>query len=57
MGKCDFIAIFEVPKENNVVTILLCIGNKRNIRTTTMKAWPESDAAKLLAAANLSFQL
>ncbi len=50
MGKYDFVAIIEVPKDNDVMAILLCLGSMGNIRTITMKAWAESDAAKLLTA-------
>jgi uncharacterized protein with GYD domain len=50
MGKYDFVAIIEVPKDDDVMAILLCIGSMGNIRTTTMKAWKEAEAAKLLTA-------
>jgi uncharacterized protein with GYD domain len=50
MGKYDFVAIIEVPRDEDVMAILLCIGSMGNIRTTTMKAWTESDASKLLTA-------
>jgi uncharacterized protein with GYD domain len=50
MGRYDFVMIVEVPKDDDVMAILLCIGSMGNIRTTTMKAWTESDGAKLLTA-------
>jgi len=50
MGKYDFALILEVPKDEDAMAILLCIGSMGNIRTTTMKAWPESEATKLLTA-------
>jgi uncharacterized protein with GYD domain len=50
MGKYDFVAIIEVPKDEDVMAILLCLGSMGNIRTKTMKAWKESDAAKILTA-------
>jgi uncharacterized protein with GYD domain len=50
MGKYDFIAIVEVPKDDDVMAILLCLGSMGNIRTRTIKAWTESDAAKILKA-------
>ncbi len=50
MGRCDFVMIVEVPKDDDVMAILLCVGSMGNIRTTTMKAWTESDGAKLLTA-------
>lgn len=48
MGKYDFVAILDVPKENDAMEILLCLGSMGNIRTRTMKAWTEGEAAKLL---------
>ena len=48
MGKYDFAAIIEVPKDEDAMAILLCIGSMGNVRTVTMKAWTESEAAKLL---------
>jgi uncharacterized protein with GYD domain len=50
MGRYDFVMIVEVPKDDDVMAILLCVGSMGNIRTTTMKAWTESDGAKLLTA-------
>ena len=49
MGKYDFVAIIEVPKDEDAMAILLCIGSMGNVRTITMKAWTESDAAKLIS--------
>jgi len=50
MGKYDFVSIIEVPKDEDAMAILLCLGSMGNIRTTTMKAWIESEGAKLLTA-------
>jgi uncharacterized protein with GYD domain len=50
MGKYDFVAIIEVPKDDDVMAILLCLGSMGNIRTRTMKAWTEPEAAKILTA-------
>jgi uncharacterized protein with GYD domain len=50
MGKYDFVAIIEVPKDKDVMAILLCVCSMGNVRTITMKAWTESEAAKLLTA-------
>jgi uncharacterized protein with GYD domain len=48
LGKYEFIAIIEVPKDEDIMAILLCIGSMGNVRTTTMKAWTE--AAKIITA-------
>jgi uncharacterized protein with GYD domain len=50
LGKYDFLAIVEVPKDDDLMAILLCLGSMGNIRTRTMKAWKESDAAKIIQA-------
>lgn len=50
MGKYDLAMVLEVPKDEDAMAILLCVGSMGNIRTATMKAWTESDAAKLLTA-------
>ena len=50
MGKYDFVMVVEVPKDDDLAAILLCIGSMGNIRTTTMKAWTEEEAAKILTA-------
>jgi uncharacterized protein with GYD domain len=50
LGKYDFIAIIEVPKDEDIMAILLCIGSMGNVRTITMKAWTEAEAAKIITA-------
>ena len=49
-GKWDFVMIIEIPKDEDLMAILLCIGSMGNIRTTTMKAWTEAEGFKLLTA-------
>jgi uncharacterized protein with GYD domain len=50
LGKYDFVAIMEVPKDDDLMAILLCLGSMGNVRTTTMKAWTESETAKIITA-------
>ncbi len=50
MGKYDFVLLVEIPKDEDMAAILLCVGSMGNIRTTTMKAWTEAEATKLLTA-------
>jgi len=50
LGKYDFVAIIELPKEDDIMAILLCLGSMGNVRTRTMKAWTESEATKILSA-------
>jgi uncharacterized protein with GYD domain len=50
LGKYDFVMIVEVPNDDAVMAILLCLGSMGNVRTTTLKAWTESEGAKILTA-------
>ncbi len=50
MGNYDFVAIIEVPNNEDAMAILLCVGSMGNVRTATMKAWTETEASKLIAA-------
>jgi len=50
MGQYDFVSIIEVPRDEDVMAILLCIGSMGNVRTVTMKAWAESEATRLITA-------
>lgn len=50
MGKYDFVLLVEIPKDEDMAAIALCVGSMGNIRTTTMKAWTEAEAIKLLTA-------
>jgi uncharacterized protein with GYD domain len=50
LGKYDFVMIMEVPNDDAVMAILLCLGSMGNVRTTTMKAWTETEGAKVLKA-------
>jgi uncharacterized protein with GYD domain len=50
MGKYDFVLLVEIPKDEDMAAILLCVGSMGNIRTVTMKAWTEEEATKMLTA-------
>jgi uncharacterized protein with GYD domain len=50
LGKFDFVMIVEVPNDDVVMAIILCLGSMGNLRTTTMKAWTEAEGAKILKA-------
>jgi uncharacterized protein with GYD domain len=49
-GKYDFVMIVEIPKDEDLMAILLCVGSMGNIRTVTMKAWAEAEGGKILTA-------
>jgi uncharacterized protein with GYD domain len=50
MGIYDFVLIVEIPKDDDLAAIVLCTGSMGNIRTVTMKAWNEQQAAEILTA-------
>jgi uncharacterized protein with GYD domain len=50
MGKYDFTLLVEIPKDEDMAAIALCVGSMGNIRTITMKAWSEAETSKLVTA-------
>ena len=50
LGKYDFVMIVEVPNDDAIMEILLCLGSMGNVRTMSMKAWTEQEGAKILTA-------
>jgi uncharacterized protein with GYD domain len=49
LGEYDFVMVLDVPDDKAIVTILVWLGSKGNVRTKTLKAWTEDEAAKVLA--------
>lgn len=52
LGEYDFVGIVEVPSDEDVAKILLCVGSMGNVRTKTMKAWTESEFEKMISGAH-----
>ncbi len=50
MGEYDFVMVVEIPKDEDMAAIMLCVGSMGNIRTKTLKAWAEAEGIKLLSA-------
>ena len=48
LGKYDFVMIVEVPNDDAIMAILLCLGSMGNVRTVSMKAWTEEEGARIL---------
>ena len=48
-GKYDIIAMSEFPDDATAQKFLYWLGSSGNVRTTTLKAWSEEDAAKLIS--------
>ncbi len=47
-GQHDFVSILELPNDEVALEILLKIGSQGNVRTTTLKAFPENEADKVI---------
>ena len=50
MGEYDVVAIAEFPSDEVAATVALAVGSRGNIRTTTMKAFSEEEARKIVQA-------
>ena len=48
MGLYDSVAIIELPDDITVATIILGAGKDGNIETTTLKAYSEAEAVKIV---------
>lgn len=49
MGQYDIVALAEAPNDETMMRINLSLGKLGNIRTTTLKAWTEKEAGKIIA--------
>ena len=49
MGQHDFVATIELPNDESAMSILLGIGERGNVRTTTLKAFSLSEAEKIVS--------
>lgn len=47
LGEYDFVAIIELPKDEDIVKFLFQIGSLGNVRTRTLKAWSESEISNV----------
>ncbi len=48
LGEYDFAEVFEAPNDDAMMKTLLWLGSQDNVRTTTLKAWTESEGAKVI---------
>ncbi len=48
MGRYDLVVVTEAPNDETVMQILLTLGSQGNVRTETLKAFPEADAVKVI---------
>lgn len=48
LGEYDFIMVVEMPDDEVMLKSLLWLGSLGNVRTKTLKAWTESEGAKVI---------
>ena len=49
MGEYDFVAIIEMPSDEDMGKFLLQAGRAGNVRTKTLKAWSESEIHRVMS--------
>lgn len=49
MGQYDFVGIVDVPDEESMVKFLLKINLMQNSETKTLRAWTDSEFAKMIS--------
>ena len=49
LGQYDLVGVGEMPSDEAYLKLALWLGSLGNVRTKTLKAWPEADAAKVIA--------
>ena len=50
MGGYDLVAILEAPSDEVIARFVLTLGAQGNVRTTTLKAFTESEYGEIIAA-------
>jgi len=48
-GKSDLMAIVETPNGDNVAKFCMVVGGQGNVRTSTVRAWPEAEYMKMIS--------
>jgi len=49
-GRYDAIAVSEAPDDETVAELALAVGSAGAVRTETIRAWPEAEYRKIMAA-------
>jgi uncharacterized protein with GYD domain len=49
LGEYDLVGVAEAPSDEAEMQFLLQLSTLGNVRTKTLKAWTESEAAKIIA--------
>ncbi len=50
MGRYDMVLVGEAPDDETVAKIALAIGSRGSVRTETLRAYPEDEYRKIIAA-------
>ncbi len=50
MGKYDIVVVAEAPDDETIAKIALKLGSLGNVRTETLRAFPEDEFRKIVAA-------
>ncbi len=50
MGAYDLVAVVEAPSDEVMAGFVLALGSAGNVRTTTLKAFPEADYRRIVVA-------
>lgn len=50
MGAYDLVTVVEAPSDEVMASSALALGSAGNVRTTTLKAFPEADYRRIVAA-------
>jgi uncharacterized protein with GYD domain len=50
MGRYDFVVVVEAPDDETVAKLALATGSLGNVRTETLRAFPEDEFRKIIAA-------
>ena len=48
-GDSDLLAIVEATDDDNVAKFVMMLAGAGNVRTRTVRAWPEAEALKLIS--------
>jgi uncharacterized protein with GYD domain len=49
LGQYDIVTVIEAPSDEVVARFVLALGSRGNVRTTTLKAFPEPEYRKVIA--------
>lgn len=48
MGQYDIVSIIEAPSDDVFASLMLAIGSLGNVRTTSLRAFPEAEARRII---------